>query len=150
MRLFQLNEPVGAKRDLFIQMVDAFDHLTPKTGLSPNVAIVKAGGASYAAAAGTATEISNGTYRLRLGIADLDTEGEAMLKITADGAGDQFIPLWIARLTKEVHQIKAALLNKRLHTIDTGVNVIKDDDDATTLATLTPSESDGVITIQPS
>lgn len=50
----------------------------------------------------------------------------------------------------ELHLVKAALLNKREHTVDTGVNVIKDDDGVTTLRTLTPDESDGVVTITPS
>ena len=44
---------------------------------------------------------------------------------------------------------KAALANKREHTIDTGVDVIKDDDGTTTLRTLTPSESNGVVTVTP-
>jgi len=50
----------------------------------------------------------------------------------------------------ELHLVKAALVNQREHTIDTGVNVIKDDDGVTTLRTLTPDESDGVVTITPS
>jgi len=50
----------------------------------------------------------------------------------------------------EQHLVKAALLNKREHTIDTGVDVIKDDDGSTTVRTLTPSESNGVVTVTPS
>ncbi len=50
----------------------------------------------------------------------------------------------------ELHLVKAALVNKREHTIETGVNVIKDDDGVTTLRTLTPDESDGVVRITPS
>ncbi|UCD28530.1 MAG: hypothetical protein JSV03_15850 [Planctomycetota bacterium] len=50
----------------------------------------------------------------------------------------------------EMHMVKAALANKREHTIDTGVDVIKDDDGSTTLRTLTPSETNGVVTVTPS
>ncbi len=50
----------------------------------------------------------------------------------------------------ELHLAKAALVNKRLHTIATGVDVIKDNDGTTTLRTLTPSETAGVITVTPS
>ncbi len=50
----------------------------------------------------------------------------------------------------EIHAIKAALVNKRTNTIDTGVDQIKDDDGQTTLVTLTPSESEGVVTLTPS
>lgn len=50
----------------------------------------------------------------------------------------------------ELHLAKAALTNKRLHTIATGVDVIKDNDGNTTLRTLTPSETGGVITVTPS
>lgn len=49
----------------------------------------------------------------------------------------------------EIHLTKAALVNKRLHTVDTGVNEIRDDDGETTLRTLTPSESNGVISVTP-
>ncbi|MCZ6653659.1 MAG: hypothetical protein O7D91_11610 [Planctomycetota bacterium] len=50
----------------------------------------------------------------------------------------------------ELHLAKAALVNKRQHTIATGVDVIKDNDGTTTLRTLTPSETAGVITVTPS
>lgn len=49
----------------------------------------------------------------------------------------------------ELHLAKAALVNKRLHTIATGLDVIKDDDGVATLRTLTPSETAGVIMVTP-
>jgi len=52
--------------------------------------------------------------------------------------------------SEELHLVKAALVNKREHAIDTGVDVIKDDNGSTTLRTLTPSEDNGVITVTPS
>jgi len=50
---------------------------------------------------------------------------------------------------QELHLAKAALVNKRQHTIATGVDVIKDNDGSTTLRTLTPSEAAGVVTVTP-
>ncbi len=49
----------------------------------------------------------------------------------------------------ELHTAKAALCNVREHTIETGVDAIMDDDGETELLTLTPSEADGVITVEP-
>ena len=53
----------------------------------------------------------------------------------------------ISRMSGNWILAKAALVNARSHTIDTGVDVIKDDDGTTTLRTLTPSESGGVVTV---
>lgn len=49
----------------------------------------------------------------------------------------------------ELHLCKAALVNKRQHTIDTGVDRIYDDDGTTVLRTMTPSETDGIVAIDP-
>ena len=49
-----------------------------------------------------------------------------------------------------MHLVKASLANKRTHTIETAVDVIKDDDGSTTLLTLTPTEASGVVTMTPS
>ena len=153
MRLFQKSETTAAKRDVFVQMVDENDFVTPKTGLSPTVKIAKGGQSSYAATAGSVSEVTDGgsgtgTYKIALAQGDLDTEGEAMLMITAEGAATQFVLIKVARFPDEVHLAKAALANARTHTIDTGVDEIKDDDGETTLRTLTPSEENGVITVE--
>ena len=155
MRQFQQNETAAAKRDLFVQMVDENDFVTPKTGLSPTVKISKAGQSAYAAIAGSVSEVTDGgqgtgTYRVSLAQADLDTEGEAMLKVTASAAAIQFVPIEVVRFPDEVHLAKAALVNARTHVIDTGVDQIKDDDGQTTLRALTPSEENGVVTVTPS
>ena len=150
MRLFQKNESDSNRRDLFVQMVDASDYATPKTGLTLTTQIVKAGESSYSNISGSSSEIGNGTYKISLATGDLDTEGEAMLKVTATGAVTQYVAFQVVQLLNEVHLTKAALANKRMHTIETGVDVIKDDDGTTTLRTLTPSEENGVITVIPS
>jgi hypothetical protein len=50
----------------------------------------------------------------------------------------------------EVHLCKAALVNRRLHTISTGVDEIMDDDGVTTLVTMTPMDGgDDVIEVTP-
>jgi hypothetical protein len=149
MRLFQWNETLANRRDLFVQMVNEADYAAPMAGLSLTVEIVKAGSSAYAPITGSVAEVGEGTYRVSLAAADLDTQGEAMLKASAAGAVTQFVPLQVVRFPDEVHLAKAALVNLRTHTIDTGVNVIKDDDEVTTLTTLTPSEANGVITITP-
>jgi len=147
MRLFQKSESTAAKRDIFFQMVDANDLSTPETGLTLAVQMVKAGEAQYSSIAGSWSEIGNGTYKISLAVGDLDTEGEAMIKITASGAVNQYVPIQVVRFPDEVHLAKAALANARTHTIDTGVDEIKDDDGVTTIRTMTPSENNGVVTI---
>ncbi|HSW46494.1 MAG TPA: hypothetical protein VLM89_13080 [Phycisphaerae bacterium] len=150
MMLFQVNESAAARRDVFLQMVDGIDLVTPKTGLTLTVQMVKAGGGGYSGIAGTWSEIGNGTYRVSLAAADLDTRGSAMLRVTAAGAVPQYVPIQVVRFLDEVHLAKAALVNARSHTIDTGVDVIRDDDGTTVLRTLRPSESNGVVTVTPS
>jgi hypothetical protein len=147
MILLQQHESVDARRDIFVQMVAAADYVTPKTGLSLSVQIVKPGGLAYTSAGATVHEVGAGTYRLRLAGSDLDTLGPAMLRITAGGAADQYVPIQVVRMLDEIHLVKAALANARSHVIGTGVNQIRDDDGTTVLRTLSPSESNGVISV---
>jgi hypothetical protein len=143
--LISYQESVASRREIFIQMVDVADLQTIKTGLTLSVQIVKAGGTSYADIAGSFTEIGNGTYKIALAQSDVDTIGQAMLKVTADGAANQYIPLSVVRFVDEVRLAKAALVNDRRHVVETGVDEILDDDGVTVLRTMTPSEMDGVI-----
>lgn len=147
MVLFQQNEAVAGRRDLFVLMVDATDRVTPKTGLSLTVQVVKSGGSAYAASGATVTEIGAGTYRVRLASSDLDTLGMAMLKVSASGAVVEYVPVQVVRFLDEVHMAKAALANVRTHEVETGIDKIKDDDGITVLRTLTPTEDDGVIAL---
>lgn len=148
MRLITLNETVAALRELFVDIRDAADALL--TGKTLTVQIVKAGG-SLAAIAGSSAEVgTSGTYRISLAQADLNTEGEAMLVITAAGAITRTIRLQVTKLIREVHLVKARNCNRKQFTIDTGVLVVKDDDATTTLLTFAPSESGGVTTLDAS
>ncbi len=145
MVLMQLNETADVRRDLFVQMVDVADCLTPLSGLEPAVDVVKSGGTAYAPAGANVQEIGAGTYRVRLATQDVDTLGPAMLKISAPGAVNQYLPVQVVRFLDEVHLTKAALVNARSHDVATGVNQIKDDDGTSVLVTLSPSETNGVI-----
>ena len=54
-------------------------------------------------------------------------------------------------LVSELHLCKAALTNKRVHTISTGVDEIKDDDGSATLVTMTPTDGgNDTIVVTPS
>lgn len=147
MILVQHNESIAARRDLFVQMVEAADYVTPKLGGVLFLHIVKAGGLEYIASEASAVEVSAGTYRVRLAPTDVDTLGSAMLRVTAAGAADQYIPLQVVRFPDEIHLAKAALVNARSHVVQTGVDQIKDDDGVAVLRTLTPSEVDGTVTV---
>ncbi len=98
------------------------------------------------------TEIgTTGVYRFSLSASEMDAATVAV--VCVDAAGSEWDPLTIVLHTavaEELHLAKAALVNLREHTVATGVDVIKDDDDSTTIRTLTPSETDGVITVTPS
>jgi len=66
-------------------MVDATDHVTGKTGLTPTVTLSK-NGAAFAAAAGAVTEISSGWYSLAGNATDRNTLGELLVHAVASGA----------------------------------------------------------------
>lgn len=66
-------------------MVDASDHITGKTGLTPTVTLSKAGGA-LASPTGTVSEVGSGLYKLTLDVADVDTFGALVIHATAAGA----------------------------------------------------------------
>lgn len=147
MLLLQHNESVAQRRDVFVQMVDSADHVTPKPGLTLSMQMAKAGDTQYRSCAGAASEIGDGTYRIRLDPSDLDTLGAAVLKVTASGADNRYVAIQVVRFLDEVHLAKAALVNARSHVVETGVDQIRDDDGITVLRTLVPSEEDGVIVV---
>ena len=116
-----------------------------------DVKVIKDGGAPANITA-LPTEIgTTGVYRFSL--TDSEMNATTIAVVCVDAAGSEWDPLTIVLQTAiadELHLAKAALANKREHTIATGVDVIKDDDGTTTIRTLTPSEADGVITVTPS
>ncbi len=116
-----------------------------------DVKVIKDGGAP-ADIASLPSEIgTTGVYRFSLTASEMDAT--TITVVCVDAAGGEWDPLTVVFhtvLAEELHLAKAALVNKREHTIATGVDVIKDDDGSTTIRTLTPSEMDGVITVTPS
>jgi len=149
MRLFQKSESVAARRDLFIQLIDSSTGGIV-TGATLTVKIVKPGGSSYASIAGSSGEIGNGTYKISLAAADLDTVGQCMVYVTGMVGGQtvayQWLPLQVVTLHTDAHHTKAALVNKSLRELDTGTDTVKDDDGVTTLFTISRSEAGGVVT----
>lgn len=80
-----LSQAVGAIR--LFKMIDANDHISKKTGLTPTVNISK-NGAAFSGAAGTVAEVGNGWYSIDLTTNDTDTNGDLAFYITAGGADD--------------------------------------------------------------
>lgn len=74
-------------RNRLFKMIDSSDHISLKTGADPVVNLNKDAG-SWAAAAGTVTEIGNGWYSIALTTADTDTLGDLGFYITGTGADD--------------------------------------------------------------
>jgi hypothetical protein len=98
-----------------------------------------------------------GWYRLDLPDAAL-AAGAASVTVIPKAVGVLFAPVRAqigavasGAVNDEIHLCKAALVNKRVHTISTGVDEIKDDDGTTTLVTMTPQDGgDDVIEVVPS
>ncbi len=127
------------------------NHKSSATLAAGDIKVIKDGGA--AVNIGTLpTELgTTGVYRVALTASEMDATLTTV--VCVDAAGSEWDPLTVSLYTvlaDEQHLAKAALVNLREHTIASGVDVIKDDDDTTTIRTLTPSESNGVITVTPS
>lgn len=70
---------------LVFLLVDATDHITGKTGLTPVVTLSKNGGA-FAAPIGTISEVGNGWYKVAGNATDQNTLGSLVLHATGAGA----------------------------------------------------------------
>jgi hypothetical protein len=127
------------------------DYKSSATLAAGDVKVIKDGGAPVNITS-LPTEISTtGVYRFSLTASEMNATTIAV--VCVDASGSEWNPLTVilnTALADELHLAKAALANTREHTIATGVDVIKDDDDSTAIRTLTPNESDGVITVTPS
>lgn len=78
MRLIQQSQTA---QPLLFLMVLSSDHVTPATGLAPVVTLSKSGG-SFAAAAGSVSEIANGWYKVAGNATDTATLGPLILHAT--------------------------------------------------------------------
>lgn len=70
---------------LMFLMVDAVDHLTGKTGLTPTVTLSK-NGAAFASPSGAISEVANGWYKVAGNATDSATLGPLALHAEASGA----------------------------------------------------------------
>lgn len=94
-----------------------------------------------------------GWYRLDIPDAAF-VAGVNSVTVVTKAAGALFTPVRAqigasatSSIASEVHLCKAALVNKRIHTVSTGVDQILDDDGVTTLVTMTPQDG-GADTIE--
>jgi hypothetical protein len=90
------NLPAMVKKNVALSnfpflMVDSSDHLTGKTGLTITGTVSKDGGA-FAALTNSATEISNGMYKINLAAADLNAD-TVILKFAGSGADTTLIEI---------------------------------------------------------
>ena len=87
---FVLQEGIALDNFEFL-MVDSSDHITPKTGLTVASEINK-DGSSFVGATNSATEISNGLYKINLTAAER-TAKVITLKFTAVGADQRTVTI---------------------------------------------------------
>lgn len=90
----QAREQSSANYPVLFFMLDASDHVSGKTGLTPTVTLSKNGGA-FAASAGAVSEIGNGWYQLAGNATDRSALGSLALHASATGADDCDIVLQI-------------------------------------------------------
>jgi hypothetical protein len=86
----QYNESVENLRRVKIQLFEA-DGETPQTGADLSIQILKAGKTSYKPIQGSWVENESGTYEILLSREDLDTLGQAVLKVSVVGESDRFM-----------------------------------------------------------
>ncbi len=147
---------VGTTHRLLAVFVDAAG--SPKTGLSVTVRILRKSDGLFLQSDGawstspgdeyTATAIDAASLP---GVYGFDWTVPATLDeyiVRFDGGADaanryQFGQVRSAKVdVADLHKIKAALVNKQVQTINSGVVAIKDDDGETDLLTLTPDVDD--------
>lgn len=137
-----------------VGLVDAADGVSLKSGatLAAGDVLVSRDGSAPSNIETLPTEIgTTGVYLVQLSAAEMTAGVVAVVFHDAVGAEWLDVHLEVRTdMADEVHLAKAALVNRREHTVATGMDVIRDDDGATALVTLTPDEVDGVIIVQPS
>jgi hypothetical protein len=82
-----------------------------------------------------------GWYRLDLPDATV-AEGASSVTMVLQASGVMFdaVRVQLSKVAAEVHLCKAALINRRVHTVSTGVDEIFDDDGVTRLVRLVPTD----------
>lgn len=126
-------EQSSTANPLTFLMVDASDHLTGLTGLTPTVELSKNGGA-FAAAEGAVSEIGHGWYALAGDADDRDTLGDLLIHAEATGADpvdDRYaiVPWDIAAIETKTAQIGAGAVSVLSAVADTGAILLYAGDD---------------------
>jgi hypothetical protein len=85
---FRIKKNTALANFMFV-MVDSADHITPKTGLTIT-AQRSLDGAAFGSCANSASELSNGVYKISLAAADLNAD-VVTLRMTAAGADDRVL-----------------------------------------------------------
>ncbi len=155
------------------KMVDDYDFATPETGKTPTTEISKDGGA-FGDTTNSANEIASGWYKVDLTGSETDAD-VVVLKATSSGCAQTdeafYLPTQSAAsaggsiadavlseavndhksasdsLAEAINLIRRSVAGKRDQTIATGVIRVYDTDGSTVLATLTPEEDGGVLTL---
>ncbi len=155
------------------KLVDEADFATPQTGKSPSVE-VSADGAAFVPATNAPSELSDGWYKVDLTAGETDADA-LVLKATAGGCAQTDEAFYLptetpdsagggiadavlgesvgdhkgtgGSLAEAINLIRSAVAGKRDQTLATGVIRVYDTDGSTVLATLTPDEEQGVLTL---
>ncbi|GJM25993.1 MAG: hypothetical protein DHS20C16_24080 [Phycisphaerae bacterium] len=158
--VFGVNEVTGLP-ETGLGFSDVAVHYVRNRAAAVSVSLSALAGADAAHADGGFVEIdasaATGWYRLDLPDAAF-AAGALDVTVIPKATGVLFTPVRAqigavasGEFNDEIHLCKAALVNKRVHTVSTGVDEIKDDDGTTTLVTMTPQDGgDDVIEIVPS
>jgi len=85
---FRIKKNTALANFMFV-MVDSIDHVTPKTGLTIT-ATRSLDGAAFGACANSASELSNGVYKISLAAGDLNAD-VVTLRFTASGGDDRLL-----------------------------------------------------------
>lgn len=125
---------------IVFMMVDATDHITGETGLTPTVTISK-NGASFGAVSGSVTELGGGLYSLAGNATDRNTLGE--LWIHAEAAGADNVDLKVDIVSHDPYGDIAEILTDTGTTIPGLLDAIKGAGwtDETLMALMTAVES---------
>lgn len=128
---------------IVFMMVDATDHITGETGLTPTVTISK-NGASFGAVSGSVTELGGGLYSLAGNATDRNTLGE--LWIHAEAAGADNVDLKVDIVSHDPYGDIAEILTDTGTTIPGLLDAIKGAGwaDETLVALMTAVESGAV------
>ena len=90
MRILKLNTTAN----VMVFMTSSSDHISPSLGSTLTISLSKDGGA-FSSISPIVTERGTGWYSLALSSSDIDTLGDLAIHITAPGADDTDLVMWV-------------------------------------------------------